>query len=303
MKILITGATGLVGEALSGLLLQNGIKVNYLTTSKNKIQYQPNFQGFYWNPESGIIDENCLLGVKVIINLAGANIAKRWTSQYKEEIIESRILSTNLLYTTLKNNPHEVKQFISASAIGIYPDNLKNYYTEDFKNFEDTFLSNVVVKWEEAVSQIERLHIKVCKLRIGLVLSTKGGALPKIVKPTQLGLAAPFGSGKQMQSWIHIYDLVHMFLFAMQKNLSGTYNAVAPIAVTNYELTSTIANILDKPFIVPNIPRFVMKMTLGEMHTLLFESQNVSSQKITQAGFVFKYKTIHTALEQLLLPK
>lgn len=303
MKILITGATGLVGEALTSLLLQNGIKVNYLTTSKNKIQYQPNFQGFYWNPESGIIDENCLLGVSAIINLAGANIVKRWTSQYKEEIIESRILSVNLLCTTLKNNPHQVKQFISASAIGIYPDSLKNYYTEDFKNFDDSFLSNVVVKWEEAVSQIERLHIKVCKLRIGLVLSTKGGAFPKIAKPIKYGLAASFGSGKQLQSWIHIHDLANMFLFALQKNLSGTFNAVAPTPVTNYELTSTIAEIMDKPFIMPNIPRFAMKMVLGEMHTLLFDSQNVSSQKITQAGFVFKYKTIHTALEQLLLPK
>lgn len=303
MKILITGATGLVGEALTSLLLQNGFKINYLTTSKNKIQYQPNFQGFYWNPESGIIDENCLLGVKIIINLAGANLVKRWTPKYKEEIVESRVLSANLLYTTLKNNPHEVKQFISASAIGIYPDSLKNYYTEDFKNFDDTFLSNVVVKWEEAVNQIERLNIKVCKFRIGLVLSTKGGALKEMVKPTRLGLAAPFGSGKQIQSWIHIYDMKQLFLFAIQKNLSGTYNAVAPIAVTNHELTATIAEILDKPFMMPNTPRFVMKMILGEMHTLLFESQNVSSQKIIQAGFVFKYKTIHTALENLLLSK
>lgn len=303
MKILITGATGLVGEALTGLLLQNGIKVNYLTTSKNKIQYQPNFQGFYWNPESGIIDENCLLGVTVIINLAGATIAKRWTSQYKQEIIESRILSANLLHNTLKNNPHQVRQFISASAIGIYPDSLTNYYTEDFKNFDDSFLSNVVVKWEEAVSQIERLNIKVCKLRIGLVLSAKGGAFTEMVKPIRLGLAAPFGSGKQLQSWIHIHDLANLFLFALQNHLSGTYNAVAPTAVTNHELTSTIAEILDKPFLVPNIPRFIMKIALGEMHTLLFDSQNVSAHKITQAGFVFKYKTIHTALEQLLLTK
>ncbi len=303
MKILITGATGLVGEALTGLLLQNGIKVNYLTTSKSKIQYQPNYQGFYWNPDSGIIDENCLIGVKAIIHLAGASIAKRWTPQYKQDILESRVLSANLLFTTLKNNPHQVKQFISASAIGIYPDSLKKHYSEDFTNFNDSFLSNVVAKWEDSVSQIERLHINVCKLRIGLVLSSKGGALPQILKPIQLGLGSPFGSGKQMQSWIHIDDLAKMFLFALQNNLSGVYNAAAPVPVTNEELTSEVAKILDKSFFMPNVPRFVMKLALGEMHTLLFESQNVSSQKIIQEGFHFKYQTIHTALENLLLQK
>lgn len=303
MKILITGATGLVGIALTELLLQNGIKVNYLTTSKSKIQYQPNYQGFYWNPESGIIDENCLIGVKDIIHLCGSSIANRWTSQYKEEIIESRVLSTNLLFNTLKNNPHHVKQFISASAVGIYPDSLKNYYTEGFTDFNDSFLANVVVKWEESVNQMERLNINVCKLRIGLVLSNKGGALPQMIKPIKMGLGAPFGSGKQIQSWIHIHDLTKMFLFALQNNLSGIYNAVAPDPVTNSELTSTIADLLDKPLFLPNIPRLLMKLSLGEMHTLLFESQNVSSQKIIQEGFNFKYKTVHTALEQLLTEK
>jgi uncharacterized protein (TIGR01777 family) len=300
MKVLITGATGLVGTALTELLLQNGIKINYLTTSKNKIEHQPNYNGFYWSPESGVIDENCLIGVKTIIHLAGANIAKRWTSKYKQEIIESRVLSANLLFNALKNNPHQVKQFISASAIGIYPDSLKKYYAEDFTKFDDTFLSNVVVKWEESVNQMERLNINVCKLRIGLVLSTKGGALPEILKPINLGIGSAFGTGKQMQSWIHIHDLVNMFMFALQNNLQGVYNAVAPSPVTNYELNSAVAQILEKPFFMPNIPRFIMKLVLGEMHTLLFESQNVNNQKIITAGFDFQYKSINSALEQLL---
>ncbi|MFM9987224.1 TIGR01777 family oxidoreductase [Flavobacterium sp.] len=300
MKVLITGATGLVGTALTELLLQNGIKINYLTTSKNKIEHQPNYNGFYWSPESGVIDENCLIGVKTIIHLAGANIAKRWTSKYKQEIIESRVLSANLLFNALKNNPHQVKQFISASAIGIYPDSLKKYYTEDFTKFDDKFLSNVVVKWEESVNQMERLNINVCKLRIGLVLSTKGGALPEILKPINLGIGSAFGTGKQMQSWIHIHDLVNMFMFALQNNLQGVYNAVAPSPVTNYELNSAVAQILEKPFFMPNIPRFIMKLVLGEMHTLLFESQNVSNQKIITAGFDFQYKSINSALKQLL---
>ena len=300
MKVLITGATGLVGTALTELLLQNGMKVNYLTTSKNKIEHQPNYNGFYWSPESGVIDENCLIGVKTIIHLAGASIAKRWTPKYKEEIIESRVLSANLLFNALKNNPHQVRQFISASAIGIYPDSLNNYYSEDFIRFDDTFLSNVVVKWEESVNQMERLSISVCKLRTGLVLSTKGGALPEILKPIKMGIGSAFGTGKQMQSWIHIHDLVNMFMFALQNNLQGVYNAVATSPITNYELNYTIAQVLEKPFFMPNIPRFVMKLTLGEMHTLLFESQNVNNQKIKTAGFEFQYKSIQSAINQLL---
>ncbi|WP_394759455.1 TIGR01777 family oxidoreductase [Flavobacterium sp.] len=300
MKVLITGATGLVGSALTELLLQNGLKINYLTTNKNKIEHQPNYNGFYWSPESGVIDENCLIGVNTIIHLAGASIAKRWTSKYKQEIIESRVLSANLLFNALKNNPHQVKQVISASAIGIYPDSLKNYYSEDFKKFDNTFLSNVVVKWEESINQIERLNINVCILRIGLVLAKNGGALPEILKPIKLGLGSPFGSGKQVQSWIHIHDLANMFLYALQNNLQGTYNAVAPTPVTNYELNYSAAKILEKPFFMPNVPQFVMKLILGEMHTLLFESQNVSSKKIKEKGFVFQYKLIQSALNQLL---
>lgn len=300
MKVLITGATGLIGKEITELLLQNGIKIHYLTTSKNKIQHQPNFTGFYWNPQTGVIDENCFLGVSAIIHLAGASIAKRWTKKYKQEIIESRVLSGNLLFSALKNNPHEIKQFISASAIGIYPDSLKNFYHEDFQNFDNTFLSNVVVKWEESANQIERLNIKVCKIRIGLVLSTKGGALKEILKPAKLGLGAPFGSGKQMQSWIHIHDLANVFLYAVQNNLSGIFNGVAPNPVSNQELTATVAKELNKSLILPNIPKFLMELVLGEMHTILFESQNVDSQKLLNLGFEFEYKTIYTAIKQLL---
>ncbi len=303
MKVLVTGATGLIGSEIVKLFLQNGIKVNYLTTSKSKIENQLNYNGFYWNPSTGIIDENCLIDVTTIIHLAGASISKKWTPAYKEEIIESRVFSSNLLYTTLKNNPHQVKQFISASAIGIYPDNPDNIYSEDFQNFNNSFLSNVVIKWEDAVNQIERLDIKVCKLRIGLVLSDQGGALAEIVKPTKLGFGAAFGSGKQFQSWIHIHDLARLFLYSFQNNLSGIFNAVSPAPVTNQELSEITAQTLHKPFFLPNIPKFIMKLAFGEMHTLLFESQNVSSKKVEKIGFKFQYKSIYSALEQLLSKK
>jgi len=226
MRILITGATGLIGSELVLLLLQNGISVHYLTTSKRKIENQPNYKGFFWNPKLGIIDENCLMGVDAIIHLAGASISKRWTKSYKQEIIESRIFSSNLLFKIVKENPNQVKQIISASGTAIYPNSSSTVYTEDSKTIVDNFLSNVVLKWEESVDKFQSLNIKVCKLRTGVVFSDKGGALLEIIKPIKLGLGSPFGDGKQVQSWIHLHDLVAMYLFAVENSRAILCQAV-----------------------------------------------------------------------------
>lgn len=300
MKILITGATGLIGTELVALLLQNGVTVHYLTTSKKKIESKPNYHGFFWNPNQGIIDENALMGVDAIIHLAGATISKRWTTKYKQEIIESRILSSNVLYKALKDNPNTVKQIVSASAIGIYPDSLTKLYTEENTEVDESFLGKVVMKWEESVNKFKTLNIKVAKIRTGLVLSNKGGALPEMEKPIKLGFGSPFGSGKQIQSWIHMQDLVELYLFAVQHELDGAYNAVAPNPVTNKKLTQEIAAVLNKPLFMPNIPKFLMALVLGEMHTILFASQNVSNEKIESEGFKFQYKQVDKALKNLL---
>lgn len=300
MKILITGATGLIGTELVSLLLQNGISIHYLARNKKEIKDEANYHGFLWNPEQGKIDENCLLGVDAIIHLAGAPISMRWTNKNKQEIIESRILSTNLLYRTLKSHPHQVKQLISASAIGIYPDSLEKVYTEDDKSVDNSFLGQVVLKWEQVADQFKRLDIKVCKIRTGLVLAKKGGMLKELLKPIKLGAGSAYGSGKQWQSWIHIDDLVHLYYFALQNNWEGVYNATAPNPVDNEELTKTIAKVLEKPYFMPNIPEFVLKLMLGEMHILLIASQNVSSQKAQDNRFVFKFRTLEKALKALL---
>lgn len=300
MKILITGATGLIGTELVSLLLQNGISIHYLARNKKEIKDEANYHGFLWNPEQGKIDENCLLGVDAIIHLAGAPISMRWTNKNKQEIIESRILSTNLLYRTLKSHPHQVKQLISASAIGIYPDSLEKVYTEDDKSVDNSFLGQVVLKWEQAADQFKRLDIKVCKIRTGLVLAKKGGMLKELLKPIKLGAGSAYGSGKQWQSWIHIDDLVHLYYFALQNNWEGVYNATAPNPVDNEELTKTIAKVLEKPYFMPNIPEFILKLMLGEMHILLIASQNVSSQKAQDNRFVFKFRTLEKALKALL---
>lgn len=300
MNILITGATGLIGNELVKFLLQNGKSVHYLTTSKDKIDKETNYKGFYWNPDKGEIDKDAFENISVIIHLAGASISQRWTSKNKQAIIESRVLSTRLLFQTLLTLDHKVEHFISASAIGIYPNSYDKIYNEDEKEVDNSFLGHVVAKWEDEVDTIKKLNIKVSKIRTGLVLSKKGGVLQEFSKPIKLGLGAAFGSGKQYQSWIHIVDLVHMYDYILEHQLEGIFNGVSPYTLTNEQLTKAIAKHLDKPLFLPNIPKFMMKLILGEMHYLLFASQNVSALKILEKEFQFRYATIDKALQNLL---
>jgi uncharacterized protein (TIGR01777 family) len=259
------------------------------------------YKGFYWNPVTGEIDHQCLEDVDAIIHLAGASISKRWTPSYKKEILESRTKSAEVLQHAIRYHKYKIKHVISASAIGIYPSSLTNYYEETNEDISSSFLGKVVSQWEAAVDGFEELGCKVSKIRIGLVLSRTGGALPEIVKPVKLGAGAAFGSGDQWQSWIHITDLAALFYFVLQEELVGIYNGVAPNAVTNKELTKAVASVLQKPLLLPNVPKTVMKLALGEMHILLFESQRVSAQKIERQGFHFKFSNLRPALEDLLL--
>ncbi|WP_224484653.1 TIGR01777 family oxidoreductase [Robertkochia aurantiaca] len=303
MKLLITGATGMVGSALVELCHKNDIGVHYLTTSKGKIEQQPGYTGFYWNPAEGVIDPACLDGVDGIINLAGASIAQRWTDEAKKEILQSRTRSLSLLKQLLEDNDHGVKALVSASAVGIYPSSKTRFYEEDFSGSADTFTATVVNAWEQSADEIASLGIPVAKLRIGLVLSDEGGALVKMAKPVRYYAGAAFGDGEQWQSWIHIDDLAEMFLHAVKLRLEGVYNAVAPNPVTNQKLTQEIAAVLKKPLILPNIPEAAMKLVLGEMASILFVSHRVCSRKIEDTGFFFHYVNIIPALQDLLKEK
>lgn len=300
MTILVTGATGLVGQELVGLLLQNGHTVHYLSTSRAKLVATVHYKGYYWNPKAGEIDFAAFTDVEIIVHLAGANVAQRWTTNYKEEIIQSRVLSTQLLYKTLQQISHNVKQIVAASAIGIYPTSLTSIYHETDLDIDVSFLGNVVKRWENEVSQFEKLELVVTKIRIGIVLAKNGGALQEMAKPIRFGLGAAFGSGKQYQSWIHIHDLASIFYFVMQNKLAGVYNGVSPYPVTNEDLTKAIAKTLEKPLFLPNVPQFVMKLILGEMHEILFSSQHVSSRKLLDENFQFKYASLDKALVELL---
>ncbi len=299
MRILITGATGLVGSQLTGLCREKGIKVNYLTTSKSKLENEEGYQGFYWDPEAGIIEKECIEDVRMIVHLAGASIAEPWSKSYKRTIIKSRTETAALLFKTLSENPHKVENFISASAIGIYPSSLEKLYTEEDHQVADNFVGEVVKKWEEAADEFEKLGLDVAKIRIGLVLAKEGGMLEKIKKPISLNMGAALGSGKQWQSWIHIEDLAGIFLHSIENELTGVYNAVAPNPVTNKEMTKELASQMGKTVWLPNVPKFVLRTLLGEMSQIVLSSQLVSSSKIEAAGFDFKYKNLARALGDL----
>jgi uncharacterized protein len=300
-KILITGASGLVGTQLSQLLLQKGYEVVQLGRSKKS----GNIPSFVWNVEKQEIDSKALEGVDTIVHLAGAGIAdKRWNEARKKEILESRTHSTRLLFNTLKQTPHQVKNFISASAIGYYGfEETNDVFTEESNAGKD-YLADVTKQWESEADQMTTLGIRLVKIRIGIVLSEKGGALAEMAKPVQWGVGSPLGSGKQYLSWIHIDDLCALFAKAIEDTQwQGAYNGVGKTWATNTELTKVIAKVLHRPLLLPAVPAFVLKIILGEMASLVLTGSKVSNVKVERTGFTYAYTDLEKAVANLLSKK
>ncbi len=298
--VLITGGTGLVGRQLSGALAARGYIVTHL--SRMRVPFGQ-FETFLWNPADEFLEEKALENVDYIIHLAGAGVAdKLWTNERKEELYASRIDSADLIFGKLKKGKQKLSAFISASAIGIYGyDTGDTLVTEEQKVQADDFLSDLVKNWEKAADQFRELGTRVVKFRIGLVLSEEGGLLKKLVPIVNYGFAAPFGNGRQFMSWIHIDDLVNMFVEALENHmLNGTYNAVAPQPVTNSAFIKTLAKVLGKPFFLPGIPRFLLILGLGEMAKSVTGGNKVSCKKILDSGFRFQYPELGSALRNLL---
>lgn len=300
MTILITGATGLIGKPLTELFLAKGFNVNYLTTREKAIVKEDNKKGFLWSPSKNEIDLEAFKNVTGIIHLAGATVAKRWTSSYKKEILESRINTAQVLYDALKSTNHKVTHFISASGISIYPSSESKVYTEESTAVADDFLGAVVTAWENAADTFASLGITVAKVRTGVVLDREAGAYPKIEKPVTIGAGAALGSGKQYLSWIHLNDIVGIYEYILTHQLAGIYNGVAPTAVKNKTLTKKIAERYGKSILLPNVPSFVLKLALGEMATLVLDGQLVRPARLQQTSFVFEYSNIDSALDQLI---
>jgi uncharacterized protein (TIGR01777 family) len=299
MHILITGASGLIGKSLIHAFEQRDYRISTLSTSKRSAPISTNVKTYQWNPNQGIIDEKALDGVDVIISLAGAKINQRWTKKNRKAIFDSRVKGTQLIQNALKNNPnHNVSHFVSASAVGLYPSDFNKIYSESETKVAESFTGKVVAAWEQQVDEMSSLVAHVSKIRIGLVLAKSGGALVPLATPASFGLGAWFGSGKQWQSWIHIQDLVQLFVFAIDH--PGTYNGVSPNPVTQKQLVKAISRQYKMPQWMPGIPAFVIKAVMGKMANILFDSIRVSSTHVQEQGFSFIFPYLQDALKDLL---
>jgi len=294
--IVIAGGSGMIGTRISQVLRKEGYLPLTLTRNKKKTQ-DDNF--IYWNPQTGEIDEK-IRKADHFINLAGAGIAdKRWSSARKREIIESRVSSTSLLIETIKKYGMKPKSFINASAVGYYGDREAEILTEDSVNGND-FLAKTCQLWEEAATQAESIVDRLIILRIGVVLSEKGGALSKMDATVPYGISSILGSGKQYLPWIHLDDLAHIFLESIRNTeFMGTYNAVGPYPVQQKRFTSELKKAMNSKALLIPTPAIALKLLLGEMSSVVLNSNNASAQKIVDTGFEFQYPHLDTALEEI----
>jgi uncharacterized protein (TIGR01777 family) len=295
MKIIISGASGLIGKRLVEQLQQHGHDVVRL------VRRAASTGEIMWDPKAGVLSASALEGADAVIHLSGAGIGdKRWTSSYKREILESRTITTNLLATTIANMNRKPSVFLSGSAIGIYGPRGEEQLNEVSTN-GTSFLADVCEQWERAAKPASDAGIRTVLLRTGIVLTTKGGALKKQLPLFQLGLGGKFGNGKQWQSWISIDDEVGAIEHLLTANVSGAVNLTAPNPVTNAEFTSTLARVVKRPAFLP-IPPFAPKAILGAelADALLFTGQRVIPAALNASGYQFVHPTLEVALRALL---
>ncbi len=297
--VLITGGTGLIGEYLSHQLSNLGYRVSILSRNKKSNAI---FKTFTWNYQKGEIDPEALNDLDYIIHLAGASIIdKKWSSKRKKEIIDSRVESTKFLFKTIKASSHQLKAFISASAIGYYGALTTDHiFIEDDPSGED-FLGKTCEKWESETDQFKQLNIRTVKIRIGIVLSDQGGALNKMIMPAKFHLASAFGNGNQYMPWIHINDLCNIFIKSIEdETIQDAYNASAPEHINNKDFTKILCQFLNKVYWLPNIPAKLINLVLGKRSVLLLEGSRISSKKIQETGFEFNFPTLKNALQNIL---
>lgn len=295
-NVLLTGGTGFVGKYLTQLLIENGFSVSVL--SRNKRTNTEDVFYYTWDVQKQMIEKEAVLNADYIIHLAGANIAeKSWTKARKEEIIASRELSSQLIYSVLKKYDKKLEAFISASAIGIYGAlNGEEICTEEMPPAND-FLGLTCQKWEASAHRIGELGIRTVKVRTGLVLGKNDGFLNKLTPIFKLRLGSALGSGKQYMPWIYVTDLCRIYLEAIQNpKMEGAYNAAIEDNTTNASFSKTLAKVYGYKIWLPHVPAFLIKTVLGEMALLVLTGRRVSSDKIKGLGFDFKYHDLEQTL-------
>jgi len=301
-RVLIAGGSGLIGRHLSRRLLEQGYEVAILSRNRSNLNH---ITSYSWDLNQNEIQREALNDCDYIINLAGENIgAKRWTRKRKQEILESRIKSSKLIFDNIEKENHKLRTFITASAIGYYGAETSDHIYHESDRFARDFLGQTCSKWEQAADQFAQVGVRTVKIRTGIVLSKVGGALAKLNIPIRLGFASPIGHGKQYMPWIHIEDLCNIYIYAIQnQEMTGAYNAVAPEHITNKEFIRKAAQKLDKPFWFPNIPASALKLRFGELAALLLTGSRVSSEKLLAAGYSFQFPDIDSAFENLYVNK
>jgi uncharacterized protein len=301
--VLIAGGTGLIGTALTKALVQKTYEVVVLSRSKRPSS-EKNISYSVWDVANQTIDEQVVKNADYIIHVAGANVGeKRWTEKRKKEIVDSRVQTAYLIAKALRKIPNKVKAVISSSAIGYYgPDPQipnPNPFVETDPPFND-FLATTVKQWEDAMQPVKELGKRLVFFRTGIVLSNEGGAYKEFKKPLKFGMASILGNGQQVISWIHIKDLVRLYIEAIEnENWNGVYNAVAPNPVSNQQLVKEMAKQSTGLHLTAKVPSAILKVVLGEMSIEVLKSTTVSSNKAQENGFPFLFPTIQEAIASL----
>lgn len=294
-NVLITGGTGLIGTHLIKKLKEKGYNVSLLSRKSSIID---KVLVYKWDPDNNLLDPKALETADCVIHLAGAGIGdKRWTKKRKKLIAESRIKTGELLYNKVQETGTKLKAFISASGSGYYGTVTTNkIFSETDKPSKD-FIGEICRKWEQSADRFAKSGIRTIKVRTGIVLAAKGGALARMITQVKFGIGSAIGSGRQYLPWIHIDDLCGIYIKAIEDELlTGTYNAVAPQHITNKEFMRTLAKVQKKPFFFPAIPSFLVKIIFGEMSGIILKGSRISAEKIISAGYSFRYPDLETAL-------
>jgi uncharacterized protein len=299
-SVLITGGSGLIGKYLTTSLLEKGYRVSLLSRKAAKGE---NVISFLWDPEKNIVDTDAFKDVDFIVHLAGANIGEeRWTEKRKEEILDSRVHSAGFLFETVQKLGINLKGYISASASGIYGSVTSERIFSEADPPAGDFLGTVCKSWEESADLFAKAGIRTVKIRTAVVLERSDSALSKLMMPAKFGFLVQTGSGKQYMPWIHINDLINIYVKAIEDPLmSEAYNAVAPQHVTHKEFMKVLGAKMKKPVFPVPVPEFVLRTFLGEMSDVVLKGSRISDRKIISSGYNFNFGTLEDALDQILI--